>query len=141
MVTSSFVLREVFMFLSNGLRTLSSIRSVLTALFLISAASCDVSAQVLYGSLTGTVTDQSKGMVTAAVVTIANLSTGLTRSTTTDAAGYFAIQNLPQGSYDVSISAPGFKPLTEKSVNVRINNVTRLEMKQAPYNCRLPKPM
>ncbi len=116
------------MVLSNGLLTLSSIRSMLTALFLISAASCDVSAQVLYGSLTGTVTDQSKGVVASAVVTIANLSTGLTRSTTTDAAGYFAIQNLPQGSYDVSTSAPGFKPLTQKSVDVRINNVTRLEM-------------
>ncbi len=83
------------------------------------------SAQVLYGAIVGTVTDQSNAVVPKATVTVKNTSTGLSRQTATDEAGYYAIPNLPEGSYDVSISATGFKPVTQKSVNVLINNVTR----------------
>lgn len=86
------------------------------------------SAQVLYGSIVGTVTDQSRAVVPGAVVTVTNKSTSLSRQATTDSAGYFAIQNLLQGSYDATITAPGFKPVTQKGVNVLINNVTRLDL-------------
>ena len=86
------------------------------------------SAQVLYGSIAGTVMDQSKSVVPNTVVKVTNPSTGLTRETTTDSAGYYSIPSLPLGSYDLSVTASGFKPVTQKSVDVLINNVTRVNI-------------
>ena len=83
------------------------------------------SAQVFYGSVVGTITDQSNATVPKAVVTVSDSTTGLSRQTTSDDIGYFAVPNLPDGRYDVAVTAPGFKPVTHTGVAVRINNVTR----------------
>src|SRR6185295_874183 len=87
------------------------------------------SAQVLYGSIAGTVTDQTKAVVPAAVVTATNTSTGLSRQSNTDSEGYYSISNLPQGNYDLTISSAGFKPVTQKGLDVLINNVTHLDLR------------
>ena len=86
------------------------------------------SAQVLYGSLVGTVTDPTGGVVSKATVTVTNAAIGLTRQVAADDAGFYSIPNLPQGSYDLAVSAPGFRPLTQKGVNVLINTVTRVDL-------------
>ncbi|MCL4854330.1 MAG: carboxypeptidase regulatory-like domain-containing protein, partial [Bryobacteraceae bacterium] len=70
----------------------------------ISLYSPMASAQVLYGSIVGTVTDQSGAVVPKAAVRVTNTSTGLTREVTTDTSGYYSIPNLLQGTYDVSIA-------------------------------------
>src|SRR5262245_27276743 len=81
------------------------------------------SAQVLYGSIVGTVTDPTGSVISNANVTVTNTATGLARTASADDAGYYSIQNLPQGAYDLAVSAAGFKPLTQKGVNVLINTV------------------
>ena len=86
------------------------------------------SAQVLYGSIVGTVADQSNAVVPSALVKVTNTSTGLSRQVTTDAAGYYSLQNLLEGQYDLLVTATGFKPVTHKSVEVQINNVTRINV-------------
>jgi hypothetical protein len=82
----------------------------------------------LYGSIVGTVTDQANAVVPKAAVTARNTATGLTRKVEADEAGYFSVPNLPEGAYDLSVSAPGFKVLTQRNVNVLINNVTRADV-------------
>src|SRR5437762_6374722 len=79
------------------------------------------SAQVLYGSIVGTVTDPTSAVVSKATVTVTNTSTGLSREAAADETGYYSISNLPQGTYDLSVSSAGFRPLTQKGVNVLIN--------------------
>jgi hypothetical protein len=86
-----------------------------------------VCAQVLYGSIVGTVTDDTGAGVPKAVVMVTNTSTGLSRQATADDTGYYAIQNLPEGVYDLSISSSGFRPYSQKGVTVSINNVTRID--------------
>src|SRR3954447_24789857 len=86
-----------------------------------------VYAQVLYGSVVGTVTDDTGAGVPKAVVMVTNTSTGLSRQATADDTGYYAIQNLPEGVYDLSISSSGFRPYSQKGVTVSINNVTRID--------------
>jgi hypothetical protein len=86
-----------------------------------------VCAQVLYGSVVGTVTDDTGAGVPKAVVMVTNTSTGLSRQATADDTGYYAIQNLPEGVYDLSISSSGFRPYSQKGVTVSINNVTRID--------------
>src|SRR5213594_3702252 len=68
-------------------------------------------AQVLYGSVVGTVTDQTGALVPKAAVTITNVNTGQTREGTTDDAGYYSIPNVLEGRYDLSVKmALGFAP-------------------------------
>ncbi|HWR53500.1 MAG TPA: TonB-dependent receptor [Bryobacteraceae bacterium] len=86
------------------------------------------SAQVLYGSIVGTVTDPSNAVVPKIAVTVTNTLTGLSRQAITDEDGYYSISNLPEGTYDVAVSATGFKPVTQKGVNVSINSVTRADV-------------
>jgi len=85
------------------------------------------SAQVLYGSIAGTLKDETGAVVPKAAVTVTNTSTGLSRQATTDAAGYYSIPNLLEGMYDLSVSASGFRPYTQKGVRVPINMVTRID--------------
>src|SRR5207237_469415 len=66
--------------------------------------------------------------ISKADVTVTNTSTGLSRQVSTDEAGYYSIPNLPPGTYDLSVSARGFKPLTQKNLNVLINTVTRADV-------------
>ncbi|MGH9628763.1 MAG: TonB-dependent receptor domain-containing protein, partial [Bryobacteraceae bacterium] len=101
---------------------------LIISLMLISVDAPVASAQVLYGSIVGTVTDQSNAVVPQATVRVTNTSTGLSREATTDASGYYSIPNLMQGSCDVSITAPGFKPLKQTGVNVVINTVSRIDL-------------
>jgi len=86
------------------------------------------SAQVLYGSIVGTVTDRAGSVVPKTVVKVTSTTTGLSREATADSAGYYSIPNLPQGDYELSATASGFKPLTQKGVAVLINNVTHMDV-------------
>src|SRR5262245_12087573 len=86
------------------------------------------SAQVLYGSIGGTVTDRAGSVVPKTVVRVTSTTTGLSREATADSAGYYSIPNLPQGDYELSATATGSKPLTQKGVAVLINNVTHLDV-------------
>ncbi len=85
-------------------------------------------AQVLYGSIVGTVQDQTGAVVPKATVTITNTATGQTRSTLTDDAGRYSLVNVLPGAYDLKITAVGFRPLTRSNVEVSINTVTRADL-------------
>src|SRR5260221_12790966 len=78
--------------------------------------------------MVGTVTDLTRSAISRADVTVKNTSTGLSRQASADEAGYYSIPNLPQGAYDLAVSAAGFKPLTQRNVNVLINTVTRVDV-------------
>jgi hypothetical protein len=85
------------------------------------------SAQVLYGSIAGTLTDETGAIVPRATVTVTNTATGLSRQATTDESGYYSIPNLLEGTYDLAVNASGFRPYTQKGVTVRINVATRVD--------------
>jgi hypothetical protein len=105
-----------------------SLCSLAVSLILMGYEAPKASAQVLYGSIVGTVTDPTSAAVPKANVTVSNAATGLSRQVVTDDAGYYSIPNLIQGSYDVSVSATGFRPFTRTSVGVLTNTVTRVDV-------------
>ncbi len=98
------------------------------SLIVIGYTARTASAQVLYGSIVGTLTDETGAVVPKATVTVTNTSTGLSRQATTNDIGYYSIPNLPEGSYDLAVTATGFKPYTQTGVSVRINSVTRTDV-------------
>src|SRR2546422_10803382 len=87
-----------------------------------------LNAQVLYGSVVGTVADQTGASVPGAHVTIINPLTGLNRETETDSAGSYSIPNLPEGAYNLTANAKGFKPLKQTNIQVRVGSILRIDM-------------
>src|SRR6202140_4647011 len=65
-------------------------------------------AQVAGATLSGTVADQSGAILPQATISIRNVATDITRTTTTSSAGFYSVPNLLPGSYDVKASAQGF---------------------------------
>ena len=76
-------------------------------------------AQQTLGSVNGTVLDPSGAAIPDATVTVTNPATSLTRSTTTQATGFFQIFNLPIGTYVVSVSHEGFERTELKGIRVQ----------------------
>src|SRR5207302_8743744 len=70
-------------------------------------------AQVLFGSVSGTVTDQSGAGVPKAHVTLINKATSVQREADADEGGHYTITDMPPGNYDLKVTASGFKPPPE----------------------------
>jgi len=91
------------------------------------ASAFAVNAQVIYGSITGTVTDPSGSPVPKVKVEATNAATGLTRDTVTNDRGTYQFNDLQAGTYKVTISAPSFASLVGDDVAVDANTVRRLD--------------
>jgi hypothetical protein len=62
-------------------------------------------------SLAGMVTDKTGAVIARATVAVTDAATRMTRTTTTDANGRYAVNGLASGTYEVEATAPGFAPL------------------------------
>ena len=83
-------------------------------------------SQVLYGTLTGNVTDVSGAVVPGAGVQAVNAGTGVSRSGTTNGSGIYVLDNLQPGSYDVTVTSPNFNGFKSEGVTVSPNEITRV---------------
>lgn len=85
-------------------------------------------AVVVFGqsstSLDGTVTDPNGAAVVGATATLTNLSTGLTRTTTSDISGHYQFSQLPPGTYRLQVEQRGFKTVELPNVQLLVNTPT-----------------
>jgi hypothetical protein len=86
-----------------------------------------ISAQVLYGTLTGTVTDASGAPIPSAKISAVNTGTGITRETTTDERGNYVFTDLQAGTYKITIAAPSFRTIIEQGAALDANSVRRID--------------
>jgi len=98
---------------NNSLQFRHTTMFVLTMLAVM-AFSVSALAQFETGTISGTVTDSSKAVVTGATVTVTSVDTSAARSTTTDNLGNYVIPSLPPGTYDVKVSKTGFGDFKQK---------------------------
>ena len=87
-----------------------------------------VHAQQVLGGITGTVTDHAQAAISNAQLTVTNLSTGLTRTTTAQANGSYAFPDLPPGTYSVSVSKEGFETQEYPAIVVQGNRAVSLQV-------------
>ncbi len=102
-------------------------RSVLFFVAVTSIAS-SANAQVLYGSLLGNVKDSTEATVPDAKVIVKQTLTGLIRETVSNESGQFQFPTLPSGTYEFSVTRPGFTAFAAKNVNISANASTRLDV-------------
>jgi hypothetical protein len=79
-------------------------------------------------TLSGTVHDQSGGVIHAAVVKAANINTGETLSTVTSASGLYTIPFIKPGEYDITTDAKGFKQHKQTSIRLETGSTTRIDV-------------
>src|SRR6266542_1024463 len=84
-------------------------------------------AQVLYGSITGNVTDRSGASVPGARVEALNVDTGVSRQTLSDDHGAYSFGDLQAGKYRVTIQAQGLSKLVQENVELESNTVRRVD--------------
>src|SRR5262245_365111 len=75
-------------------------------------------AQTSRGTLTGIVTDSTNAVVAAATVRLTDTATGVTRQTTTNAAGIYRFDAVDLGTYNLSVQAKGFATQSQTGIAI-----------------------
>ncbi len=106
-----------------------------SALLVLIAAAPAVLAQVLYGTLTGTVSDPTGAAVPNITVTVINQNTNNTRTETTNGSGEYIVRDLQPGTYTISVPAAGnFGGFKQENVTVTANTQARINATLRPAN-------
>ena len=86
-------------------------------------------AQVQNGEFTGVVTDPSGAAIRDAKVTVTNVDTNYTITTTTNQSGSYTARSLPIGMYRISVEAPGFRNSVNANVPANAGVVSHIDFK------------
>src|SRR5215813_12039010 len=78
----------------------------------------NASAQAVYGSIIGTVTDSQGSAVVGAKVTVTSVTKGTADETTTNDSGNYSVTHLIPDNYKVHVEAQGFKAYDIPNVRV-----------------------
>jgi hypothetical protein len=103
----------------------TSFAILLTLLFSLMGGTA-VHAQVTGATLSGTVTDPSGATITGATISVKQNATGVSRDTTSDAAGLYTVPNLAPGDYEVRVSATGFSTTVQSNLSLAVGQQQQL---------------
>jgi Carboxypeptidase regulatory-like domain len=107
------------------------LRSVSVLLMFSIAALCSSAAraQELYGSIRGTVTDQSGAAVPDVTLTATNEATNVAHTVTSTADGTYSFLQLAIGDYTVRAEKTGFQPFSATKIHLDVNTVYQLPIR------------
>ncbi|MBV8629702.1 MAG: TonB-dependent receptor, partial [Silvibacterium sp.] len=86
-------------------------------------------AQAVYGTIFGSVTDNTGAAIPGATITITDTNKGTSVTATANAAGEFTIGHLIPDTYDVSVTNAGFKTFESKGLQVYADQSIKVEAK------------
>jgi len=66
-------------------------------------------AQTVFGNIAGTITDSTGAVVAGAKVQAVDVNSGTTLETISTSAGSYRLPQVPIGTFDINVSAPGFQ--------------------------------
>jgi len=101
----------------------------LRTLLIVAVLAVAASAQTFRGAIHGSVQDPTGGVVANAQVTATDTATGVEHSTVSTSGGEFSFQDIPLGTYQVSVAAPGFAKSTIDRVPVTAGTVYDMTVK------------
>src|SRR5581483_6952612 len=96
----------------------TQLQAFLAALVLLSVPAF---GQLTSGNITGTIYDPTGATIPGATVIAHNVATGVDSTTTATGAGSYRFENLPIGTYNITVNAPGFTKAQVQGVNVQLN--------------------
>jgi hypothetical protein len=88
-------------------------------------------AQVVGGTISGTVNDKSGAVVANATVAMKNLATGVATAVKTNTQGFYSLPNLLPGNYQQTVTAAGFETAVRNGIVLTVGSqqVSNIEMK------------
>ena len=98
----------------------------LSGLILLASALCI--AQTTTATLSGTITDESGGVLPGVQVTITNSSTGAKRALTTDAGGRFVAPQLLPDKYDIAATLAGFETSVRQGITLTVGQEASINL-------------
>jgi hypothetical protein len=105
-------------------------RSIMMALALLTlAGTARAQSQAVNGTIEGTISDTSGGLLPGVTVTVRNTDTGTERVVVTDANGLYRAPLLPLGTYTVSAELPGFKKYEQTKIPLTAGSSAVINMK------------
>ena len=103
------------------------VRACATLFCLLALFAMRAHAQTLFGSVVGTVTDNTGAAVPEATVVVTETQTNDTRTVTSDNGGVYTVSTVPPGNYQVTITKQGFQGFKTTGIEVTANNVVRVD--------------
>ena len=100
-------------------------RSLLCAGVVVLLASSAWAQLATQTALVGTVTDSTGGVVPGATVVAVNTGTQDTYEATTNAQGYYNLQFVRNGTYEITVTMSGFQTFKSTGVEVTTNQIVR----------------
>ena len=85
------------------------------------------SAQAVYGSIFGTITDPSGAAVAGAKVTVTSTTKGTTFDAATNGDGNYSVTHLIPDVYNIRAEGSGFKAFEAKGINVSADAGSRVD--------------
>jgi len=85
------------------------------------------SAQSVYGSLFGTVSDKSGAVIPNATVTVTDEAKGTSVTVQSNGSGDYSVPHLISGVYDLKVVAKGFSPFETKGIQVLVDTAPRID--------------
>ena len=101
--------------------------AVILAVSLSVALTVSIDAQVATGTIVGNVKDNSGSAVPGASVTATNIDTQVSRTTTSDAEGYYALPLMPVGRYKLEVTLSGFKNVEQTGILLEVGRSARVD--------------
>ena len=89
-------------------------------------------AQALKGTILGTVTDATHGIIAGVQVHITETNTNFSRAEMTNDSGFYAFANLDPGNYRIDIQHPGFRTVVRPGIQLDANSTVRIDLELAP---------
>ena len=71
------------------------------------------------GTLTGTIADPAGAVIATAPIEIRNVDNGAVYQTTSSETGNYTLPQLPAGTYEMTVTVPGFKKYVRQNIAVQ----------------------
>jgi hypothetical protein len=103
------------------------LQCLILVVLIISPLSARTAAQVLYGTITGSVRDATGAALPAATIVVVHDQTNLTREVVSNEEGSYTVVNMPQGIYTVRITLAGFREFERNDVPLAVGGIARVD--------------
>ena len=80
------------------------------------------------GSISGEVKDEKQAVVTNATVTVRNVKTNETRTTSTDGDGRYRFTGMKVGDYEISVESTGFAKYVQSGISLVLNQAATVDV-------------
>ena len=92
------------------------------------AAISPVFAQAIFGSIQGSVYDNTGAVVPHALVSARSVATGVVVTTETNSTGLYFLGELRPASYELQVETPGFQRYVQRRIGLRVEDRLRIDV-------------